>query len=222
MANVENTELGQIGTTLTASFYIENDDVGVNYDSVRMDSQWADMIWQAHGVEDLYAGDFQSFLSSGLLGYNISNGSAVKVGWSADFQTDGTIQFTHGPGIPGGDFDVFSTGTTLTGNFFLHDSLLDADGDGNANYTLVFAGDLTVDELSDPLTIVGQIGVNNGGNSITAFAGAGSASASGEAYALVATESHPEAVPEPAASALILGLSFLSLALFRRQRRRVA
>jgi hypothetical protein len=93
--------------------------------------------------------------------------------------------------------------------------LLDADGDGNANYALKLFSDLSAAELSDRLTIVGQVGANNGGNSITAnTTGTEAFSASGNAYALVPTEFHRKAVPKASAFGLVLGtLAFCLVAM---------
>jgi hypothetical protein len=73
--------------------------------------------------------------------------------------------------------------------------------------------------FSSPLTLTGVVGANLNGNFLEAYAGAGIAPASGEAYALVPTDAHP-AIPEPAAFASGLGVMALAGVVLMKRRRR--
>jgi hypothetical protein len=204
--------------TTNVDMDITNNDTGVVYTSLKGDSQLSDMLFSAYGVSDLYNNNFQNFLSSGDLGYSITGGQ-VENGWNSSFNPDGTFGLTHGPGLAGFDYDQFSDGKTMDGNFFFNTSLLDADGDGNNNYELKLFSDLTQAEINDSLTIAGVVGANNGGNSITAFDGLGSGSATGNQYALVATDYHPS-IPEPASAAGVIGgLALVAAVAYNRMRK---
>jgi len=159
------------------------------------------------------------------LGYGIEPGSPttnVYNGWNATFDSNGAVDIenlsaTIPIAIPGGDYDVFSSGKTMNGNFFFDKQILDADNDGLANYDLKFLKDLTTSESNDPLTIVGSVGSHNNGNFVEAYAGINTLSAGGSEYALVPTADHP-AVPEPAKVGLGAGLAAMALAGSRRRR----
>ncbi len=209
---IENSSLVSIDADIT------NNDTGATYDSLRLDSQLADLLWSSYQVPTLYGNDFQTFLSSGDIGYGIEPGSPttnVYNGWNANFDSNGAVDIDN----IGGPSDVFSSGKTMDGNFFFDKQILDADNDGLANYDLKFLTDLTTSELNDPLTIVGSVGSHNNGNFVEAYDGLFTATSGGNAYALVPTADHP-AVPEPAVTGLALGVLAGGWSLLRRRGRR--
>ena len=224
--------LDTIGTDLTAedgsfNFFnnITNNDTGVSYNSLTGEAQLPNLFWDAYGVSDAFGGDFNQYLSS-QFEVDLFSGTDIVNGWNGSFNNDGTYDLTHINGLPG-TFADFSTGKTAETNYSIDNvinfnnptntkTLLDADGDGNNNYVFGLTSDFTTAQLNDSLTIVGQIGANNGGNSVTAYAGSGNASDTGNQYALVATDYHP-AIPEPASAAGVLGgLALLTAVAYNR------
>ena len=228
--------LDTIGTDLTAEDgtfnlfnNITNDDIGVSYQSLKGEAQLPNLFWDAYGVSDAFGGDFSQYLSS-QFAVGLFPGSDIHRGWEGSFNTDGTYNLTNRGGIPGIDYSDFNFGKTAETNYGFYNvinfnnptntkTLLDADGDGNNNYVFGLTSDFTTAQLNDSLTIVGQIGANNGGNSITTYEGLFSSSASGNQYALVATDYHP-AIPEPASAAGVLGgLALLAAVAYNRVRK---
>lgn len=206
---------GQFGNDLTAPISITNNDSGVTYNSLKFDSQLADLLWSAYGVTDLYNNDFSSFVNSGTFGYDIDSVlSQVKNGWNSNVNSDGTISLTN----VGGPSDQFNTGKTMTGNYFFNKSLLDADNDGNPNYTFHLLSDAEgMPNFSSPLTKTGIVGSGlDSGHFLEAYFGIDTFSAPGQAYALVPTDFHPQ-IPEPRFFAVILSLFALSLGLRKRR-----
>lgn len=190
-----------------APILVENAASGVTFDSVRFDSQLADLLWQAYGVQELYNNDFSSFLNDEVIGYDIDRQlSQISGGWNASVNPDGTIDISNVGNFPG--VDQFSTGQTMTGFYFINKSLLDADGDGNLNYTFVLldeAGHFDHPNFSSPLTKTGVVGDNLNGNFAEAYTGdAFVYTSSGQAYALIPTDDHPQ-IPEPSAAGAVLG-----------------
>ena len=219
-----NDTIGSVGNDVTAKIDIENNDTGATYDSLRLDSQLADLLWSSYQVPTLYGNDFQTFLSSGDIEYEIDTVGDVHNGWNTNFDSNGAVDIdnvsaTNPSAIPGGDYDVFSSGKTMQGTYFIDKQILDAENDGLANYDLKFLTDLTTSELNDPLTIVGSVGSHNNGNFVEAYDGLFTATSGGNAYALVPTADHP-AVPEPAVTGLALGVLAGGLSLLRRRGRR--
>ena len=227
--------LDTIGTDLTAedgsfNFFnnITNNDTGVSYNSLTGEAQLPNLFWDAYGVSDAFGGDFNQYLSS-QFEVDLFSGTDIHRGWEGSFNTDGTYNLTHINGLPG-TFADFSTGKTAETDYGFYNvinfnnpantkTLLDADGDGNNNYVFGLTSDFTTAQLNDSLTIVGQIGANNGGNSITTYENLFSSSASGNQYALVATDYHP-AIPEPASAAGVLGgLALLAAVAYNRVRK---
>jgi len=205
---------GQFGSELTAPIDITNNDAGVTYDSLMLDSGLADLVFSAYGVSDLYNNDFQDFLNSGAFGFDIDGTSQVQNGWNSSNNSDGTISIQQGQ-FGGEDFN---TNKTMTGNYFFLKSLLDADGDGKDNYTFHLLSDAQDEaNFSSPLTKISNVGSNLNGNFLEAYAGIDAFSSSGQAYALVPTNDHP-AIPEPAKLALYLGLGALITLVLRKRR----
>lgn len=205
----------------TAFISIENNDTGVTYNSLKFDSQLADLLWQAHGVADNYSNDFSAFVASGVFGYFIDSVlSQVKNSWFPQVNADGTLSILKFGG------DDFSTGKTMTGNYYFNSALLDADNDGHANYTFhLLSAAQAMPNFSSPFTLTGVVGANLNGNFLEAETllpapAPAYITVSGQAYALVPTDAHP-AIPEPAAFASGLGVMALAgVVLMRRRRRR--
>ena len=220
MVQINQGSTGEFGNDLTAPISITNNDTGVSYNSLKFDSQLADLLWSAYGVSDLYDNDFSSFTGSGDFGYNISSGSQVQGGWNSSVNGDGTISLSHIGGRPS-DYDQFNTDKTMTGNYFLNKSLLDADNDGNANYTFHLLSDAqSMPNFSSPLTKTGIVGSGlDSGDFLEAYTtGTSIFSTSGEAYALVPTDNHP-AIPEPATYAGIMGaLTLLGVMAYKKMK----
>ncbi len=83
---IENSSLVSIDADIT------NNDTGATYDSLRLDSQLADLLWSSYQVPTLYGNDFQTFLSD--IGYSIEPGSPttnVYNGWNANFDSNGAV-----------------------------------------------------------------------------------------------------------------------------------
>lgn len=200
---------GQFGNDLTAPISITNNDSGVTYNSLKFDSQLADLLWSAYGVTDLYDNNFSSFVNSGMFGYEIDPIlSEVTNGWFPEVNADGTISIDRFSG------DQFNEGKTMTGNYFFNKNLLDADNDGNPNYTFHLLSDAEgMPNFSSPLTKTGIVGSNlDSGHMLEAYFGIDTFSAPGQQYALVPTDYHPQ-IPEPRFFAVILSLFALSLGL---------
>jgi hypothetical protein len=199
---------------ITAPLSITNNDTGVTYSSLKLDSGLADLIFSAYGVSDLYNNNFQDFLSSGHVGYNISSGSQVQNNWFTEVNSDSTISLDHF----GGE-NNFNTDKTMTGNYFFLKDLLDADGDGKDNYTFHLLSDAELmPNFSSPLTKQSIVGSSLDGDFLQAYTiEAGDPfAAQGQAYALVPTDYHPQ-IPEPSRLALFLGLGTI-LTVFARKR----
>lgn len=112
----------------------------------------------------------------------------------------------------------------MTGNYFFNTNLLDADNDGNANYTFHLLSDAQLmPNFSSPLTKTGIVGANNNGNFLEAETllpapAPAYIGASGLQYALVPTDDHP-AIPESKYVGLIGGLAALGAATYRRRKK---
>lgn len=210
--------VGAVGNDITVPVDLTNNDSGVSYNSLVLDSGLANLLFSAYGVADLYGNDFQSFLNSGDFGYDISSGD-VKNGWNADTNSDGTI------GIQQGEFggEPFDTDKTMTGNYFFLKSLLDAENDGNDNYTFHLLSDAQNEaNFGSPLTKKSIVG-SSLNNDFAQAEGQGASNffAQGESYALVPTDFHPQ-IPEPSSYGLLLGLGALGGAVLRRRNRAFA